>query len=217
VRYDLRRYALFNRLNVPFTKYDGFAVGDLDGDGKVEIVIARTSDRKVSIHSSHDGRRIDEFGLNWSFKGTRYTSGDTRHDVLLVGDVVGDGKAEIVMIENKNNNTSVIRVYNGKGAEVRNSAVAGAFGATFTNFDAAALGDMYGDGKKELILAVSDDSKSYTYNMYIIDLVSGKRVGSRSWPWYHKYSGLAAGTVIPAAKAQIVVANRGDKKIYIGR
>lgn len=214
--YDLNG-SLINRITVPFANYDGFAAGDVNGDGKAEIVIAGTSDRKVYIYSPEDERKIDEFGLNWQFKGARYTSKNTRHDVLLVGDVIGDDKAEIVMIENKNDNTSIIRVYNSRGGEVRTSATAGAFGATFTHNDAAALGDMYGDSKKELVLAISDDEKSYTYTMYMIDLANGKRVGSRSWPWYHRHFGFAAGAVLSAGKAQIVVANGTDKKVYVGK
>lgn len=206
-----------NRMNIPFARYDGFAAGDLDGDGKAEIVIGSASDRKVRIHSSLDGRKIDEFGLNWPFKGTRYTSKNTRHDVLLVGDVVGDGKAEIVMIENKNNNTSTIRVYNQKGSEVVNSTVAGNYGATFTNYDAAALADMYGDAKKELIMVTSDDTQSYTYATTIVDLATSKRAGARIYPWYGRYCGFAAGKVLPGSKAQIVVAQGVDKKLYIGR
>ncbi len=206
-----------NCVAVPFKKYDGFASGDVNGDGRAEIVVVRPSDRKVAIYSPLNGNKIDEFGLNWKFKGTRYTAKDTKHDILLVGDVMGDNKAEIVLIENKDGTDSVIRVYNGSGAECRSSAIAGAFGTTFTNYDAAALGDIYGDGKNELILATSEDEKSYSYNTVIVDLVTGKSVGRRSWPWYRKYSGFAAGSLIPSAKMQIVVANEEDKIVYIGR
>lgn len=202
--------ALKRNLKIPFTKYDGFAVGDVVGDNKAEIIIARDDDRKVLIYS-RDGEKIDEFGLDWPFKGVRYTASDTRHDAFLVGDVLGDGKAEIVMIQNKNDNQSVIRVYNGKGSEVRKSSTAGEFGATFTNYDAAALGDVHGDTKKELLIAVSDDAKSYSYTTFLLDLASGKQVGTRHWPWYSKHDGFGAG------RQQIVMASIGDKKVYVGR
>jgi len=206
-----------DRYSIMFAKYDGFAAGDISGDGKAEIVVARVSDRKVHTYSGANGQVIDKFALNWPFKGTRYTSKETRHDALLVGDVIGDGKAEIVMIENRNSNESVIRVYNQRGSEVTNSATAGAFGATFTHGDAAALGDIYGDGKKELILATSEDEKSYSYTTTIADLATRRAVGRRYWPWYRTYAGFAAGAVVPSAKAQIVVANGPDGKLYIGR
>lgn len=208
--------ALKRNLKIPFTKYDGFAVGNVVGDDKAEIIIARDDDRKVLV-CSRDGEKLDEFGLDWPFKGVRYTASDTRHDAFLVGDVLGDGKAEIVMIQNKNSNQSVIRVYNGKGAEVRKSSIAGEFGATFTNYDAAALGDVHGDAKKELLIAVSDDEKSYSYTTYVLDLASGKQVGTRHWPWYSKHDGFAAGSLLGGGKQQIVVASIGDKTVYVGR
>ncbi len=208
---------LMNRMNIPFAKYDGFAAADVDGCGKAEIIIAKVSDRKIYIYSSADGKKINDFGLNWQFKGTRYNSRNTRHDALLVGDVLSDKKADIVMIENKNGMDSKIYVYDQKGSEMKKSEVTGKYGAAFTTDDGAALGDIYGDDKKELILAISDDSGSDTYTMTVIDLAADKRAGNRYYAWYEKYSGFASGAVFGPGKAQIVVFNRADSKAYIGR
>lgn len=207
---------LHDRFNIPFTKYDGFAVADVVGDEKAEIIIANDDQKKVFIYGS-DGKKIDEFGLNWPFKGARYTGSDTRHDAFLVGDVVGDSKAEIVMIENKDGPESVLRVYNGRGSEAVASAVLGKLRSGFHNFSAAALGDLHGDAKKELILATTDDQGIHTNTMYVIDIAAGKRVGMRHGPWFSKYDGFAAGKCSVAAKDQIIVAGRADRKVYVSR
>ncbi len=209
--------ALLNRMNIPFAKYDGFAAGDIDGDGKAEIVVVRSSDRKVMVYSPVNGEKIHEFALNWPFKGARYTSKNTKHDAVMIGDVVGDSKAEIVLIENKDGEKSVVHVYNRTGGEVVNPFTVGSAKAVFTHYDAAALGDLYGDSKKELILMVSGDTKVHTYTTYIIDVASAKQVGKRHYTWYDRYCGLAAGAVLSPGKAQIVVASRSDGKLQIGR
>lgn len=204
-----------DRFNIPFTKYDGFAVADVVGDEKAEIIVARQGEKKILVYSGN-GTKIDEFGLNWTFRGARYTGSDTRHDAFLAGDVAGDAKAEIVTIENKDGGSSILRVYDGRGSEVRTSIVLNTIGAGFYHYSAAALGDIQGDAKKELILSTPEDNGSETDTIYIIDVANGKRVGIRRG-WFAKYDGFAAGSLVYPGKAHIILASRADGKLHLIR
>ena len=195
-----------------FTKFDGLAVGNVLGDSKAEILVACDEDRKVYIYDG-DGTKVGEFGINWDFDGCRYLDDHGNHyDAFLVGDVLGDGYAEIVMIDNKNGADSKVYVYNANGRELRTP-----FKLFCTHFDAAVLGDLKGDAKKELLIATDghDKSKGYAIRMYGIQ--SGSQVGTRFWPCFTKYDGFAAGDVLGTGKDQVLLATDKDNRVYIGR
>jgi len=194
-----------------FTKYDGLAVGNVTGDTKAEIIVACDEDRKVYVYNAA-GTKIREFGLGWAFAGTRYLDADTRNDALAVGDVLGDGYAEIVLIDCFNGVDSIVHVYDSTGREVRTP-----FKVFFTNYDALALGDVKDDAKKEVLIAIDAGDGIQGYSIKAYSVATGALVRTSYWPVFTKYDGFVAGDVFGVGKDQMIIITDEDDRLYISR
>ncbi len=128
--------------NLPFN----LATGDIDGDGKPDIAVVNNGNNKVSVfqNTSTPG--------NISFVTvSQFATGSGPRNVAI-GDIDGDGKPDLVVVNDFNNTVSVLR----------NSGSAGVI-----SFDAkldfsvggspwtVAIGDIDGDGKPDLAVTNS--------------------------------------------------------------
>ena len=114
----------------------GVALGDMDGNGTLDVLTAGSGTGNVSIHP---GDGLGGFGLRAAHAvGTAPTS-------VVVGDFNGDGKADFATANSGSGNVSV-RLGNGTGgfASVVNYAVG-------TSPITVATGDFNGDGKQDLV------------------------------------------------------------------
>lgn len=125
------------------------AVGDLDGDGKADIVAASSVSSVLSVFINNgDGTMAAKVD---------YSTGSIPQTVAI-GDLNGDGKADLVSANAAANTISVL-FNNGDGtfaSKVDYSAGSGAY--------AVAIGDLNGDGKPDL--AVNNPS-SDTVSIFI--------------------------------------------------
>lgn len=219
VKYGLK----IGEFDVRFTKYDGIGVGDIDGDGVNEILIAVDEDKKIYIYSvsedssgslqlvREDTIDIDKSVLGWKFEGCRYTYGEdhkgSAYDGFLVGDVIGDGKAEIVMLRNKNGDDSEIYIYEYvPGSGLRELKV---LPARFTKKDGVYLGNVMGDEKLEIVIAIDEDDAVYIYSASLGLL-------KVQYMRFTKYDGLACGDVDGDGRDEILIVIDEDDKLYIG-
>jgi hypothetical protein len=200
-----------------FTKYDGFAVGMvLIGETKEQILVANDGEDKVYLFNNL-GRDLGSFELNWGFDGCRYTVNhpdSNRHDVFLVGDVMGDSREEIVMID-WHNEESVVYVYNSYGHY--GHKLQKTFTVYLSKYDGAILADILGNSKKELVIGTDGGDRSKAYALRIYDIEGGEQISTRHWPLFTKYDGFASGNIFGPGKHSLVIGTNQDNIVYIGK
>ena len=118
------------------------ALGDVDGDGKLEVVIG-SDDNKIYALNGEDG------SLLWS-----YATGREVESSPALGDIDGDGKLEVVV----GSNDSTVYALNGEDGSLLWPYTTGDWVES-----SPALGDIDGDGKLEVVVG-SDDSSVYALN-----------------------------------------------------
>jgi hypothetical protein len=132
-----------------FTTGDGptaVALGDIDGDGRLDIVVANRTTETISVLLNQTALRADtaEFADHVEF-GT-----GTDPMAVAVGDVTGDGLADVAFANAGSNNVSVL--VNTSGAGAVSFATRRNF-ATAADPRAVAIGDVTGDGRADLVVA----------------------------------------------------------------
>jgi hypothetical protein len=118
----------------------GVALADLDGDGKLDVVVADSNTSSVSVLPGMGDGTLDLTRAN------DYTAGSGPVSVAI-GDVNGDGKLDLVTANSGGNNVSVLL---GNGDATFGLATPYAAG---TSPVSVALGDVNGDGKLDIVTA----------------------------------------------------------------
>ena len=118
------------------------AVGDFNGDGKMDVVTANQDGPGVSLLLGKG---------NGKFQPCRnFTAGDTPTNILAA-DVNGDGRLDVVVTNGGNNTISYLRRERRRhlqgGQDLLNGSEA---------CNAAACADLNGDGKNDLVVANHD-------------------------------------------------------------
>lgn len=208
---------LLSIFHAPFAPYDCLAVGNVVDDARNEIIIASHEDDKIYVYRA-DGARILEAQLSWNFTGSWNigAKNDAHNDGLAVGDVFNDGHDEIILARLYGNQSrvyiySVDRLPGGDTAPTARRlglTLKMHFPVRYTKYDGITTGDVLGDDKEEIIIAVDED-----HGIYIYDAM-GRWLKLR----YAKVTpvdGLATGNVYRGPKEEIIIAVDEDLKVYI--
>ncbi len=132
---------------------DSFTAADLDGDGRVEIVIASDADGRTGV-LKWDGAALVLFWVSPSPLDGSAGSWKRGRDSLIAADVDGDGHIEIVLAGDGDGRTGVLK-WNGAGLALV-SVSAGPSGGSATSWkrgrDSFIAADVDGDGQAEIVI-----------------------------------------------------------------
>lgn len=139
---------------------EGLAVGDLDGDGKPDLITCSSFGGQVSVYrnlSSPGPLTTNSLDTVVDFGG-----GGTVNTVN-VADLDGDGKLDIACTCQSPNMVSIFRNVSSPGSFTANSFQSRVDFSSGINPNGLAIGDLNGDGRPELVI---DNFYSHTVSIY---------------------------------------------------
>jgi gliding motility-associated-like protein len=132
------------------TTAQDLAVGDLDGDGKLDFIVANQGSDGVSVfrNTSTPGSIVaGSFAARVDFLA------GVNPDGVAINDLDGDGKPDIMVVNSTANTISLLKNASSSGAITTSSfATKIDFAVTGTNPNVGAIGDIDGDGKSDIVI-----------------------------------------------------------------
>ena len=121
------------------TKPSNIAVGDVNGDGRLDIITANVLNKSVGVLLGNGNGTFQSVAI--------LNAGNLDVQDVKLGDVNGDGRLDIITGNNSTNNSSVL-LGNGNGTFQAQLTF-----ATGTNARGVVVGDVNGDGRLDIITA----------------------------------------------------------------
>ncbi|TRX37096.1 FG-GAP-like repeat-containing protein [Flavobacterium restrictum] len=128
------------------------AIGDLDGDGKMDLAVANLGSNTVSLYRNKSSVGV----INSSSFSTKvdFVMGTYPYSVAI-GDLDSDGKPDLAVANYSSSNVSVLRNTATSGALTTSSFATKVDFSTGSSSQSVAIGDLDGDGKPDLAVANS--------------------------------------------------------------
>ena len=181
----------------------GLAVGDVNGDGRPDLVIPDASANSVTVllNTTAPGSTTVSFAAAQSFATGLYPNW------VGLGDINGDGRLDIITANVSSNTVSVLLNTTASGSTVPSFAAQQTF-AVGAGPSSLVVGDINGDGKPDIVVA---DQNSNTVSVLVNTTTTGSSTASFAT---QQTFVTGSGPVYPAladingdSKPDIVVAN----------
>ena len=198
-----------------FASQLGFAVGtnpqavamaDLNGDGRPDMLVGAPGGLAVRLNTTAPGASTPSFGsLQQTAVGSNTLS-------LVVTDLNGDGKADVVVANNSDAQVTVVLNTIAPGATTTSFSAPRAF-ATGANPEAVIATDLNGDGRPDVVATNSTDS---TFSVLINTTATGASLPSFAAQTAFPSGGSGLPTMAAAAdingdgKPDLIVGNSGN-------
>ena len=187
------------------------AVGDFNGDGRPDWVVANSLDQTVSVllNTTAAGAATPAFAAQQTFAaGTAPIS-------VAVADVNGDGRPDLVVANSSDVTVSVLLNTTAAGAATTAFAAQQTF-ATGAGPYSVAVGDFNGDGNPDLVVTNLDDGT-------VSVLLNTTAAGATTPSFAHQVTfavgstpqHVAAADVNGDGRPDLAVANSGDKTVSV--
>lgn len=125
----------------------GIASSDLDGDGKLDIVVSNTTPNSISVFRNTSTSGTISFAAKVDF-----TTGTSPQNICI-GDLDGDGKEDIAVANSGGASISIFRNTSTVGTITSGSFASKVDFTAGSNTLAVSAGDINGDGKLDLVAA----------------------------------------------------------------
>ena len=208
------------------TGANGVAIGDLDGDGKPDLVVVNNGVAGNPGNTISVFRNISESGsiTASSFASKVDFTTDLWPYSVVIADVDEDGKPDLVVTNTGSNDISILRNTSTAGSITSGSFASKVDFATGTQPYFVAIGDLDGDGKPDMVVANSYNGTSLGNTVSVLRNTSiPGSITANSFALKVDFTtgstpvGTAISDVDGDGKPDIVVANYGSNTLSVLR
>jgi len=172
----------------------GIAIGDIDGDGKPDVVIGSQSGNDISIfrNTSTPGTiTSSSLAAHVDFAASGYVNS------VALGDISGSGKPDVALGTQISSHLSLFKNNSASGTFTTSSLGARVDFTSGVNVNGLAIGDLDGDGQPDIVCANASSGTLSIYHNIVASqpFITSQPIGSTNFPTTTvTFSVAAAGT-----------------------